>query len=742
MRFRAFRSFALATALAAGAVACGGRVARPAVVAERSTGANAPVSEEAFPSALRDLLTSEPGSADRAARLTGVVARQTTRASTRFKEGARTRGASALTGALALVRSGELTPQALGAEGPNALRGMAADVSQRGDDARARAVYELLSRVGNDAERADAKQHIDAIEAWSKDTTRGGPVAVAGQRANAAIYRHLLEPSREAHDLAVARTTEWIEKSTSLRAQYRARKAMPAREEAQEALRALSTGAVLLASIALRNSDVAGALALVDKAEARELGRPDFVAALEGAASSPSADSYVKLVRTLRPQSPGTTRDEEEIPADPDVLRSAMWGVAIEAYRLDVQNPEAAAAVATFLLDFGMTDAAPAVLADASKKTNDPRIQSALIGISLRAMADSIDADDGDAARRAFVAAKPILASIEQKGLASKLNPPPSKLFALAGEVELRDGRIVEARALFEAAAKSDKSSAIALQLARLDAHEGKRDGALARTRAAEGAEDAARDPLLSAELRVFEAELLREGGDDAGAKKLLVDVLRDLTKVRQGQEGSVLARVERLVARALDRFGATEGASRALERALDATPRDKRQAAATVGQWAGSALARGDLKGLRSAFDRALALDLETEDLVYYALWVRLLEKQQRSSADAAAERVLTKAQNDPRWIGRVAAFGAGALKGDALVAQAKTPSQKTEALFYSAMEKRLAGDPKGAEQALKEVVSGGGLELIEQSVAREMLTRRPPLPGPVPDMNSNGAK
>src|SRR5687768_4330469 len=166
-------------------------------------------------------------------------------------------------------------------------------------------------------------------------------------------------------------------------------------------------------------------------------------------------------------------------------------------------------------------------------------------------------------------------------------------------------------------------------------------------------------------------------------ARKPLADALKDLAKARSGAESDDKARIERLISRVLDRFGATKSADKALERALEAAPRDKRQAAATIGQLVGRAFVRGDLAAARDGLGRALSSELGREDLVYYALWVRFLERQQRASGDNTAERVLADASNDPRWIGKVAAFGAGKMKADQLIAAAQTPTQKTEALF-----------------------------------------------------------
>ena len=38
--------------------------------------------------------------------------------------------------------------------------------------------------------------------------------------------------------------------------------------------------------------------------------------------------------------------------------------------------------------------------------------------------------------------------------------------------------------------------------------------------------------------------------------------------------------------------------------------------------------------------------------------------------------------------------------MKPEELLAAAQTPAQKTEALFYAAMDRRVAGDAKGADR------------------------------------------
>src|SRR5262249_52713714 len=171
-------------------------------------------------------------------------------------------------------------------------------------------------------------------------------------------------------------------------------------------------------------------------------------------------------------------------------------------------------------------------------------------------------------------------------------------------------------------------------------------------------AEDTLKDPALRGELLLMTSDIAREQGDTNGARTPLSEALRELAKARATPDGEDRARVERLLSRVLDRFGQPVPAQRALERALEAAPRDKRQAAATIGQLVGRAFVKGDLKAARDGLQRGLAADLDNDDLVYYALWVRLLERQLKVPSDGAAERVLASAVDSGRWTGKIAQF------------------------------------------------------------------------------------
>jgi tetratricopeptide (TPR) repeat protein len=715
--------------------ACGpgrGRYGRPAHNAERATVAGTEVSDEAFAGAVRDLLASEPNSRERQLRLQGVVGRQMVRVATRFKAKERDRAVSSFQGAMYLVHAGELKNEMLGSSGYEALRSASDEFARRGDEGRARATYEMLMRISPAKEKPEIKAHLDAISAWTKDTAGGGIMQTAGALEAAAVTRHLLEPSQEARDEAIARTMEFVEKAAAVRTARRARGTQVTREEGLEAVRALETGATVLAAIHLRNADPQGALGAIDKV--RDVARPELVRALETVIEKPDSEKWLDLARMLRPPQRQAHNEEEDFGRDAELLRVASFAAAAEAYRLDGTNPEPAAFVAAMLVDLGMGEAAPAVLLDAVKAQKDPRIVGLSLAITMQAMGRGLEAEEPDSVRRTFRAAQPILAAADAQ---KKVQPSPARVYGMMGEIEIREGRLDDARKLLQASVDREKSGSVLLSLARLDWHDGQVKVAEGRLKEALAADDVVKDPALRAEVLLLQSDITREQGDASGARKPLSDALRDLAKARSAAEGDDRARIERLIARALDRFGAGSSAMKALERALEAAPRDKRQSAATIGQIVGRAFVKGDLAGARDGLSRGLGAELPREDIVYYAIWVRVLERQMKQNGDSTADRVLLEAAGDPRWIGRVAAFGAGKLKAQELVAAAQTPTQKTEALFYTAMDRRLSGDQKGADDALKQVVGSPGLDLMEVALARELLSgSRAQIGGPVPEV------
>jgi tetratricopeptide (TPR) repeat protein len=712
---------------------------------ERVAPAAAAVSDDAFAAAVHDLLVSQPGSAERGVRLGAVEARQMERAQQRFKVRAVERGLAAVSGGLYLVRTREATQATFGVAGPEAIKVAAREFALRGDEGRSRALYGLALQLGPESDRAEVQGHLAALDTWTHDAVGGGgEVESAGALERIAVRRRLLEPSDAALAAAAKAVSDWIAEAVILRDKFRKTRVQPAREEGAEAWRALETGPVVLASVYLRDANVAGAIAALDRAQARELlesERPQFAAALEAAAAQPGPTQCVDLLTQLRPLAGHEQgRDEDEFVDDRDLFGAAAFALASECYRLDPTVPQVALTIGVALEELGMAEATPAVLVDAVRAHADPRVSSEALALTLDAMASEEDAGDPEAARRTFRAAQPLLAASSDKALAGKVHPSAARLRAAMGEIDLREGRIDEARGLLEQSADEEKSGSVLLSLARIEWRDGKTKPALDHLTDALSAPDVSLDPALRGEILLLMSDVARDKGDAAAARTPLTEALKELVQSRGVQGGDARARVERVLSRVLDRFGAAQPAQRALERAYAAAPGDRRQAAQTIELVIGRAFVRGDLPAAREGFERALGTDLDAEDLVYFALWVRLLERQTRVPTDGGPDRVFGSIadegpQSKERWVATLARFGEGRLKGDDLVARATTPIQKYEALFYSALDRRAAGDTKGGDELLRQVVAGTGLELSEVSLARDLLDpTRTQVGGPLP--------
>ena len=115
--------------------------------------------------------------------------------------------------------------------------------------------------------------------------------------------------------------------------------------------------------------------------------------------------------------------------------------------------------------------------------------------LSLDAMASEEDAGDPDAARRTFHAAQPLLAAARDKALAGKVHPSAARVRAAMGEIELREGRIDEARELLKQSADEEKSGGVLLSLARIEWRDGQTQPALDHLRDALSAHDCAARP-------------------------------------------------------------------------------------------------------------------------------------------------------------------------------------------------------------------------------------------------------
>jgi lipoprotein NlpI len=124
-----------------------------------------------------------------------------------------------------------------------------------------------------------------------------------------------------------------------------------------------------------------------------------------------------------------------------------------------------------------------------------------------------------------------------------------------------------------------------------------------------------------------------------------------------------------------------------------------------------------------RAAVGRGLSAELDDDDLVYAALWLLFTEKDAKARTDGTATRALASIRDDGRWPSRLAQWGLGKLKDADLVAAARSTGQKTEAAFYTALARKIAGE-NAADSALAEVAKSSAIDLVEVQLARELLS------------------
>jgi hypothetical protein len=173
-----------------------------------------------------------------------------------------------------------------------------------------------------------------------------------------------------------------------------------------------------------------------------------------------------------------------------------------------------------------------------------------------------------------------------------------------------------------------------------------------------------------------------------------------------------------------LEYYGEQDLARRATERAYEASRNDVHQLTATVLEASRRALTRGDLKAARDAARRALDADLDDEDLVYVALWLKLLEEGLKVPSDGTTEEAFSNIDDDSGWPAKLRAWSSGKLTDDQLYKAARSTVQRTEALFYTAMAKRAgSNDPQAFEQ-LKRVAQSEAIQLVEVTIARDLVS------------------
>jgi hypothetical protein len=705
-------------------VACAGpqQSAKPARAPSSDLGpiTPAPVDDAAFASSAYRVLVGADTGQKRASLLAGVVARQLERARVRFDSERPENGYAGLQGAFLLMRRGEFRREAL-THGAPALEQGAAVAARLGEEGYSLALYSLLDGLlAPGPNRDDVETHLAALASFHAMTSASGPLVAAGADARVAAQRAILDSSDEQFRDASQRILIWIGKA---RAAGQGDITAHSNADREEAYRALRGGGYALVALYLRHADPLGALTAVDEAGLDRAIPPDLRARLESSAQDDDPEAWLDLFRLYD----SLAREVQAVLSlDPRLFEGAAWGAAVSLFRAEPGSFRGAMPLATRLIDYGMAEVAPLVLASGLARGASPEQLAAALALALNATVAEAEAGQQDAARRVFEASAPLLELASSKPFAGRVSPSPARFRYVMGALEAGRGDLGRAKPLLEAAVQEEPSVDALRVLAAIERQ--KRDvpatiKLLERARTLAEKNGSATD---EADIWHSEFEVLRDSGDHAGATQALDHALtRALDATRQSRPGAAQARAERLLAHILEHFGDPQATHRTAERAYDASASEGNQLSATITDAARRALTRRDLAAGRNALAHAMDASLPPDELVYIALWLALLERQLGVPTDGSVEDAFAAMDEAPGWSGKLRAWGRGKLSDGDLLAAARDPAQRTEALFYTTMAHRAAGGAN-TDAELQKVADSEAVNLVEIGIARDLLAQQ----------------
>jgi tetratricopeptide (TPR) repeat protein len=689
------------------------------------------VDDESFAPAALSVLQTEAPSPRRLGLLVGVVQRQLDRATAYFDAGHEEMGLAALRGALYIVRAGELRTEMLAGRSA-ALSHAAAAFARLGNEGQADALYSLLvERLPPGAEQEDAKQHLEALRRWQQDTRSPGSMQARGAAQQAALQQALLDPSAAALERARSETLAWTEQALTFGAEQLPPQNNFEQDEAIEAFRAIRTGPLTFVAMYLRQGDAQGALAALDDENVGRITAPSLRQRVEAAAEN-DPEAWAELFRLFE----STDESEEQgLSLDPDLSRAAAWGAAIELYRIEPKSFRAAMPIASLLLAHGMAEVAPLLLAQSLEGSDQTREASWALRFVLEAIRQAESLGDLPAARRVFQKAEPLIALSQREVYGGRVTPSAARLHFFMGAIEAGAGELERAHPHLERAVKLEPTTDAFRLLASIDRQRRDFKGALASLDRVIEISKGTGDASVQAETHLARFEVLREMGDNSPAANARAEeslesaLMLGLGARTAAQSGQELAVAERVLGRVLEHYDAKDAVRRASKRAYEASRNDVRQMTETVLDTSRRALTSGDLRAARDSVRRAVSADLADEDTVYAALWLKLLEQRLKVVSDGTADEALASIDSTDGWVGKLAAWGRGKLSAQDLLGQADTRVERVEATFYTAMS---APPDERAIEKLREVARSEAIQLVEVTIARDLLASQQKLPKP----------
>ena len=681
-----------------------------------------PVDDAAFAaSTYRVLVANETGVAHLSL-LAGSVARQLERAGARFRAGEPESGFAALEGAFLLMRRGEFRREGI-AQATPVLELGAAEAARLGQEGYSLALYSLLGNLlPRGPSRADVETHLKAMAAFS-GTSNAGPVAAAGSSSRVALQRSLLDASEQHFNQASKLLVVWLDRAHSAGAPDGPIRSNAERDEALEAYRALRGGGFIVLGLYLRHGDPLGALVALDEAGLERALPADLRTRLEACAEDNDPAAWYDLYRVYDT----VLREQQSVLSlDPELISGATFGIAVSLFRAEPGSYRGTMPLATKLVEHGMAEVAPLVLTSGLSRGATPEQLGAALALIANATVAESEAGQQDSARRTFQAAAPLFELAERKPFIGRVSPSPARVRYLMGALEANRGELDRADPLLKEAIQKEPTIDALKLLAAIARQKGDAKGAIGFLDRARDLAERSSDAAEEADLWRARFEVLRDQGDKKAALQALESALsRALDAGRQGRPGPAQARAERQLARVLEHFGDRAAVRRATDRAYDAAGADTRELGATILDAGRRAITRGDLGIARSAVKRGVESSLPAEDLVYLALWLKLLEKELAVPSDGAAENALLAMEDARGWIAKLRAWGRGKLNDAELVAQAQNRVERTEAAFYVAMSRRARGD-QTAYTELAKVAQSETVNLVEIGIARDLVALR----------------
>lgn len=685
------------------------------------------VDDEGFAAATVSVLQTPTQSPRRLGLLVGVVQRQLERATHYFEAGHEEMGLAAVRGALFLVRSGELRSEMLAGRS-SALSHAAAAFARRGNEGQADALYSLLvERLPQGPEHAEAAEHLKALRRWQDDTRQPGSMQARAAAQEAAMQQALLDPSSAALERAHQESVQWAEQALTFGAEQLPPQSHFEQDEAMEAFRAIRTAPLTLVALYLRQGNAAGALSALDHDAIARITAPSLRQRVESAATDNDPEAWVELFRLFQSSD---AAEEAGISIDPDLARAAAFGAAIELYRAEPDSFRSAMPICSLLLAQGMGEAAPLILERALQGSDQTREASWAMRFVLEAIRQADALDDLPAARRTFTHASTLLELSRREVYGGRVTPSASRVHFFMGALEAGAGELDRAHPLLERAVELEPTADALRLLASIERQRKKYDRALAALDRVVAISKGTGDTAAQAETQLFRFELLREMGDAAKAEESLESALMlGLSARASAQAGQDLAIAERVLGRVLEHYDEREAARRAAKRAYEASRNDVRQLTETVLDSSRRALILGDLRTARDSVRRAISADLPDEDMVYAALWLKLLEQRMKVVSDGTADEALSQIDTGNGWTSKLAAWGRGKLSAQDLLRAATSRTEKVEAKFYTAM---MNPNEERAADELRQVAVSEAIQLVEVTIARDLLSTRERLPKP----------